>query len=168
MSPYCGPFSVGFNFWMVVAPLLMVAMVVFEARSYRIFLKSLYIYRTHNDKATLILSGLFTLLVTTMVVAESSDGIVQYFHNGLEKYESPFWSYVGLAFATIVVFIVYWVALFFVGKVAAYAKLGYLCEKKRQLGITRRRQEMIQRMKPFVLPENHFAERSKKKENPRV
>ena len=164
MNAYYHTFSIGFNFWMVVAPLLMVAMVVFEARSYRLFLKSLSIYRTHSDKATLMLSGLFTLLVTTMVVAESSDGIIQIFHNGLEKYESPFWSYLGLTLVVAMVFIVYWVALFFAGKVAAYAKLGYLCEKRRQLGIVRQRQEMNQRVKPFVLPEVTKS----KRENPRV
>lgn len=138
MNAYYHAFTPGFNFWYVLAPLFAVVVATIGARVYYMDNDSKKIYRRrYNGLLVCISSIVFTIVIAVMIGNESFRGIVQYFDNGLDRFESPVWSLVGAGMAVAMFSTLYAGLLVLIGRVAAWAKHGYLVEKRAAL----RRQE---------------------------
>ena len=132
MSDYYHEFTVGFNWWMITMPLFAIAMVALGASLYRMKERNgrLIICKNWSDAVLYIASTLFALIAMIMLVIESGNGIVQYFDNGLGRYESPVGSLIEMAIAIQCVTFLYWGLLIAVGQIGKWARLGYLNERR--------------------------------------
>ena len=139
MNSYYHEFQIGFNWWFVVAPLLAVVMVAIGLSIFHMDERTLKIRRSYNDRLFVVLATLFAVVVMVLIFAESSDGIVQWFDNGLGKNESPVWSIVMMPFPVICLSGLYWMLLIVLGKLGAYIKCGYLHEKRQEILAEERR-----------------------------
>lgn len=134
MNAYYHAFTPGFNFWYLAAPLFAVIVAIIGARVYYMDGDSKKIYRRrYNGLLCFTLSIVFAIAIAFMIGSESFRGIVQYFDNGLERFESPVWSLVGAGMTVAMFSILYAGLLILIGRVAAWAKHGYLVEKRMEL-----------------------------------
>lgn len=135
MSEYYHEFEVGFNWWMVTAPLFAVAMIALGMSLYHMKERDgrLIIYRNLNDNILYVAGIVFAVVIGVQLIVESGNGIIQYFDNGLGRYESPVWSVVGLAMAVPCVVLLYGVLIIGLGKVGTWIKRGILEEERTRI-----------------------------------
>lgn len=125
MNAYYHEFQVGFNCWMVIAPLLVVvAIVVGFAQTYLKKVPKGYKLRfRYNENMFLFVAVLSAVIFGVLLFLESSDGIVQYFDNHLGQYESPVWSLFLAPFAMLFASALFGVVVFFAGIGASIVKI---------------------------------------------
>lgn len=117
MSPYYHEFVPGFNFWYIVAPAFLVVMALAGWCRYGLVLSErdgavrLRIRRYYDGRLLVVLSAAFALIVTVMIFFESCHGLVQWFDNGLGRYESGVWSIVSAGFTLVLIAVLYGMAL---------------------------------------------------------
>ena len=130
-------FENGVDAWVFVAIGFAILEVVIGLRKYRLAVeedRSIRIRRRRNREAALRISAIIAVVVlTVMMFKESYVGVLQWFDNGLTRYESGVWSVLGAAFAIPAAAVVLGVVIYCFGKLTSWARLGYLIEKKRKM-----------------------------------
>ena len=89
MNPYYHSFSVGFNFWMLTVPMVIVFAFFLGKKQYHYSKRNCKIERYISKKTYKVISGVFAVLLTIQIYAESMRGITQVFDNSLTKLDSP-------------------------------------------------------------------------------
>lgn len=133
MNEFYHSFSIGFNWWFVLAPFQMVLMIAFGASNAKINKKTGKIMR--RDKKSVIasiLAILMDIILMVAVVTESSAGIIQVLNNHLGPEDDPVWSlflfvFVVTAFAVLMYYFFFGAAVF-----GREAKLMYLRKIRRE------------------------------------
>jgi hypothetical protein len=124
-------FRVGFNWWYVVLPLLMLILGV--VGSFR-FYEDLYgKIRRKNKKFTLLLKVLAIvadIIVIVMILAESFTGIFQIFLNNLTAQDDPLWALIILVFAIIALAFIGYRLMILSINLGGKAKLAFLKRNK--------------------------------------
>ena len=123
-------FSVGFNWWMVLAPLFVVLEAVIGWRSFA--LRGGEIRRVRHKKLVDYTSAMFAIVVAALVLIESADGIVQLLDNRTVAGESPIWNVGAVPFVALFVGFFYWGVLVGIGRLFSLAKAGRLLERQHQ------------------------------------
>ena len=134
MNSYYHEFVPGFNWWYIVAPVLILVMAIVGWQRYKGYRKprSLEIRRGCSDKFLKIVAWIFTAVVTALIFLESADGIVQFFDNiaPASEYESALGSVFYMSFFLTSFVFIYWGLLVLVGRLAANIKYALLCQER--------------------------------------
>lgn len=127
-------FLPGFNWWYIVAPLMVLLMSAFGASNRRLNEKSLRIMG--RDKRGYLLNALALILdffLYLLVVRESAVGIVQLFANHLSPDDNPAWAIILFVFAVSVSAVFVYELLVYAGKLGTHLKIVYLKKKRRKI-----------------------------------
>lgn len=123
-------FTIGFNFWYIAVVIFIGLMIWFGTVIFAI--KKGRIIRCYRDTLLKVAAIVFAFITAAMVMIESSHGIIQTFDNCLGYNESGFYSIictiitiVGIGFFTEFLY-------YSIGKIASWAKCGYLIETRRR------------------------------------
>ena len=130
---YYHQFSVSFNVWFVILPLMVAVMAAFGLSKYKLDRTTLAILG--RDRGNKVMSGMavaFDVVFHVLVIFESFAGILQFTTNHLSRNDSPVWGVVlkvvGLIFS---VFIVYYL-LFGVGRLGSKIRMKQLKKLRRK------------------------------------
>ena len=137
MNSYYHSFTIGFNFWMLYAPLSMLIMFWLGSKQYR--RENGKIRKVYGDRLIKIISVVFAISFAAMLMSESALGIIQVIDNSLGADDSGAWS---ILFAPLLVAVVG--SLF-------YAIISYLGFLGSQWGLKRLKRRRRKR-KPNSIP----------------
>ena len=117
LNSYYHEFSIGFNWYYIVAPVLaiLIGVIGYHGHLFDRKRKKHMYFRSWVIPTT---SMIFTIIVMALVMKESQHGIVQVFDNNLGKYESPSSSWVKAFLILFISGFMYWAALTTLGSVA--------------------------------------------------
>ncbi|MDO4507962.1 MAG: hypothetical protein Q4B65_01045 [Candidatus Saccharibacteria bacterium] len=120
-----------FNYWTIVAPLLIVAMISLGMSKY-------YLSRSGKIKARFNnrLIGLASIISTTifgaMLIEESWYGILQFCDNHLEYGQSAIYSFFAAVFGTMFVILAFWAVAYYIGIYASRMRRYLLGEELKE------------------------------------
>lgn len=141
-NSYYHAFVPGFNWWYLVAPVLIIASFLLGRRRYYLA-RNLRLMSRFGKRLFLVVAVVSGVIFGTMLVVESMDGIVQWFDNHLAYDDSPVWSLIFAAFGVVVVAAVFAGVVYLVGRLASEHKRDTLLRKK--CAIKARRQKNAER-----------------------
>lgn len=130
MSSYYHAFVPGFNWWYIVAPVMVLVVGYVGTKRFRLT-RSLKIKVVFNDRLLVLLSVLASVVFGIMLVIESMDGIIQLCDNALTKQDSPAWTLFTAPFVLVMAVFSYGSITYFVGRFMSYEKYSYLCRIRR-------------------------------------
>lgn len=134
MNNFYHEFVVGFNFWYVALPLLLFLAAFLGTRRYYLESGGIRIKKRGKrlskiDFITVVLSD---MVVTILVVIESSSGVIQFFTNMLAKDDSATWALI-VAGGVLIIGVPYVVFILLAEaiRIGECYQLGYLTEKRK-------------------------------------
>lgn len=137
-NSYYHAFVPGFNWWYLVAPVLIIASFLLGRRQYYLS-HNLRLMRRFGAGMFTVVSAVSGVIFGAMLFAESMDGIVQWFDNGLAYNDSPVWSLIFAAFGVVVLVVIYAFVVYAVGYLAGEYKRDALLRKKCAIKARRRK-----------------------------
>ena len=127
MNAFYHQFSVSFNLWFVVAPLMVLVMALFGFTKYKLDRSSLAILG--RDKGNYIMSVMavaFDVVLHVLILFESAAGLLQAVTNHLGRNDSPIWALILLAVGIVISAFAFYYLFFMVGKMSSRLKLKWL------------------------------------------
>lgn len=128
-------FSIGFNWYYLVGPalLLLVFAIGWAIPCIRRNKRGEFgvDVRANKKFGAVIVAPVFAVVFGCLLYAESYAGIVQKFDNSLGRYESGIYSLIGAGMAVALVTLFAWALLYSAYCLGRYAKIGKLCVKYR-------------------------------------
>ena len=133
MNEYYHAFTIGFSGWMLVVPLAALVMALIGIFQYRMVggVKNGKIRKVYNDIPYKYIDIFLTIIFGVLFVVGSWRGAMQYIDNQLGPNDSPVWTLIILPFVVVIGIAVFAFVMYYIGRIAALAKLGYLMERKR-------------------------------------
>ena len=134
MNNYYHQLQLTFNAWYLVLPICMLAMGMIGSRRYYLEPSTMRIKKKGAKLSllTFIAMMLIEILLITLVVKESSAGILQFCANSLAVNDNAFYALILAFLAQVILFMVFYGLLYGAVKIGEYAQLGYLMEKRRE------------------------------------
>ncbi len=132
MSRYYHEFTVGWNWWMLAASIMVGLMVVLGVMQHYMT-SDLKIKGRYNEKLFAFAATVFAIIFGLMVFIESYDGTVQWFDNRLSKGESGILSFGFAGFAIIGASLIFFALLYGIAVLTSWTREGYLCEKRKKI-----------------------------------
>lgn len=134
MNSYYHQLQVTFNAWYLVLPICMLAMGMIGSRRYYLEPSTMRVKKkgARLSLLTFITMMLIEILLITLVLKESSAGILQFCANSLAVNDNVFYALILAFLAQFILFMVFWGLLYGAAKIGQYAQLGYLMEKRRE------------------------------------
>ena len=133
MNTYYHNFEIGFNYWYLALPMMMLVMGLVGSFRYQLMADGKI--RKKGRGFTILIKAAAMALSVFMVffmMAESAMGLLQLFANALGKEEDIAWAIFSATFALMVLLVAIYLIFLCCAKIGQWAKLGYLIEKKRQ------------------------------------
>lgn len=127
-------FSVGFNWWYVVGPLMVILMVIYGASTRKLNPATLKIRR--RDKKWFlanVLAVVCDFVLHGLVLLESTTGALQLVINHLSKDDDIAWALILLIFGMSFTALVFYEIYFSAAKFGAALKVAYLKDKIRKI-----------------------------------
>lgn len=126
-------FEIGFNFWYIVGPFMVLAMAFFGSFTFGLDIKRLKIQKRPGMILVLkYAAAILDLLFCLLVMSESGRGLFQYIVNHLGK-DSVLWAYTIMIFLIIVMAISGYFLFYISGRVGEWAKHGYVLDLRREI-----------------------------------
>ena len=126
-NEYYHAFQVGFNWWMIVMAIAIAVMIFLGKEQYEE--RGSRIRRIYGEKLLSIVAAVWAVVWTVMVAIESISGVIQLFDNSLAG-DSPVYSVLFAPIAIGMAGLLFWLILLYIGKIAGWAYLGYLKERR--------------------------------------
>lgn len=133
-NPYYHEFTIGFNWWYLMLPAMMILLAALGSLQFGISERTGKIARRREGFTILLKAVTYISTVVFMLVFtfESWAGILQFFANGLGPNESPFYAFIVMVFTvtflSIGIFYLFTRCTVFGG----WAKIGFLIDRKKQ------------------------------------
>lgn len=133
MNAYYHEFQINLfgNAWFYVAIALFIGAALLGVFQ-RYLTSDLKIKGRYNNNLFTLFATIGAIVFGLLVFFESSDGIIQWFDNGLGLYESPVLSLFSAPFAIILATLFFFAMLYGVAVFASWTREGYLCAKRRE------------------------------------
>lgn len=149
MNNYYHSFSVGFNWYFVVGPLMALLMGAVGTMKYSLDHETMRIGKRSKsfDALLKILAGLLDAIFTAMVFHESITGFVQWLVNHVDG--DPVWALFLAPMGFVAVALIAYYLLYMSGKIGGWAYHGYLIELRQEL----KRKERVKRLRDFEVEE---------------
>ena len=123
--------TVGFNWWYLIVPMALFALLVAWLRVYHFEPGEIRVVkRKRYDFCLKVVAILAAVVLLIIILAESLDGITQVFLNSLSKGENPLYAYIIVAFFCLVLGVTLWILATAAVNIGAWIKLGYLSEMR--------------------------------------
>lgn len=134
MNPYYHDFSVSFNAWFVVLPIMVVAMAAFGLSKYRLDRDELVILgRDKGNFIMTVMAVVFDVVLHVLIVFESGAGALQKITNYLGRGDSPVWAVILLIVIIAISAFAFYYLFFVVGKVCSRLKIKQLKKERRKI-----------------------------------
>ena len=134
-NAYYHEFSVGFNWWFIVAPMMFIGCILFATRLHRLGVSDgrLVVKKGYKQVAQLFVAVPCTIITFIMMTVESYNGVVQKIDNALTANDSPMWSILiapfVLGIAAAIAFCLYYYAAFELGRAVKFLKYWNIIRK---------------------------------------
>lgn len=119
-----------FNFWTVLAPVMVLAMIVLGLGQWGVNGKK--IRQFYGEKVFTVVAGVLAGVFGVLLFIESFRGIIAWLDAGLADTDANVWSVLLAPFAVMAAAMLFFIVLYYTGVGAGMAKEGYLREKRRE------------------------------------
>ena len=130
-NAYYHNFTIGFNWWMVVAVVLVGLAIFVGIKMYKA-IDGRRIRKVFNDKLFVLISAVSGVVMMLMLFIESWDGILQYLLNSLRFNESPALAVICAVMAIFFASFFFALIIYLVLLVSGWARFGYLHDKMKK------------------------------------
>lgn len=147
MNQYYHEVTVGFNWWYVAVPILMLLFVAMGSARYHIESETGRIKRREKGYVLMLKSLAYVadIFLLFLIVMESFSGVLQFCMNSLAPEDSAFWAVI-ISVIIMAMFACICYSLFVLCiNFGSWAKLGYLTEirKERQIEESKKRERLL-------------------------
>jgi len=147
MSRYYHEFTIGFNWYYLVAPVMLVLVGLVGASRFKLG-TDLKIRSRFNERLTIITSVLAGVALAWMLYSESIAGIIQWFDNCLTSRDSGVYSLFLAGCAVMVVSMFYGVLAFYIARIASNVRRNVLIQKRSRIKMVQaQRMERLRRIR---------------------
>lgn len=119
----------GIKIWELEIVLAVVIMVFFGFSQYHLSNSKLRIRRRYSERFFGLISGIFTVVFIILLFKESSDLLLKFGYSTLSSGDSEFYAVTSAVFAGMCISAIFFALSYYIGKIAGYAKRGYLLDK---------------------------------------
>lgn len=133
MNEFYHAFKISFNWWFVVAPILVLATGVFGITKYKLDRKSLKILtRGGGDFLLNVVATSLDALIHFLILRESGAGLVQLVANHLGDSDIA-WMPIVASMALLGSALTFYIVLFGAGRIGEWARYGYLAKERAKI-----------------------------------
>ena len=147
MNQYYHEVTVGFNFWYVAIPVLMLLFVAMGSARYHVESETGRIRRRGKAYILMVktLAYIADIFLLFLMVMESFAGMLQFFMNSLAPEDSALWAVIITAIAMALIALICYSLFAFCINIGSWIKLGYLTEirKERQIKEEEKRERLF-------------------------